>query len=279
MSFNINLSRVPLLIYQMPKTGSQTVEATLEQCRLPHRVFRFHFLSPQIAATMRKALQSGQASEAWKNDARKQLTLVRTVTRLIRIRRWLSLLPIPLPKIPVITGVREPIGLGLSSVFENHSLLFPSLDSASIDACRVELLRPKALVHIQQWFDLEIKPLLGIDVYQHPFPCKKGYAIYENRFVRLLVYRSDFLPKLPGMLKEFLGCEVPSLVSRNMAALKPYSSVYADAKARLRLPRDCVVSQYNQKLVRHFFSNAERRRLLARWAEETDDANTLPLVA
>ena len=278
MLFNTNLSRAPLLIYQMPKTGSQTVEATLEQCRLPYRIFRFHFLSPQIAASMRKAMRSGQASESWKNDARKQLALVKTVTRLIRIRRWLSLF-FPVAKIPVITGVREPIGLGLSSVFENHSLLFSNLDSATIDACRVELLRPKALVHIQNWFDLEIKLRLGIDVYQYPFSCRNGYAIYENRFVRLLVYRSDFLSKLPSMLKEFLACEVPSVVNRNVAALKPYSAAYADAKARLRLPRDCVVSQYNQKLVRHFFSSAERRRLLARWSEEADDTNALPLVA
>src|SRR5438105_10706901 len=31
-----------LLVYQMPKTGSQTVEATLEKCSLPHRILRFH---------------------------------------------------------------------------------------------------------------------------------------------------------------------------------------------------------------------------------------------
>src|SRR6266404_6101237 len=39
------LFRRLLLIYQMPKTGSQTVQATLQRCSLPLPIVRLHFLS------------------------------------------------------------------------------------------------------------------------------------------------------------------------------------------------------------------------------------------
>lgn len=273
------LSRGLLFLYQMPKTGSQTVEATLRQIPLPCELFRFHFLSPEITQTLRDALHSERATESWKKDIREQLKLARDISRTIRIRRLLALFQAHLPKIHVISGVRDPIGLGLSAVFENHAYLFPSLGSATLDACREELLRPKALTYIQDWFDLEIKKCLGIDVYQSPFPCQKGYAIYENRFARLLVYRSDFLPQLPRMLTEFLGCQIPKVINRNVGTTKVYATTYGEAKARLRLPRDFVASQYNRKLMRHFFSGEERRRLLLRWSDDLGQNASLPLVA
>ncbi len=262
------LSRKLLLIYQMPKTGSQTVEATLQQCHLPHQVLRLHFLSGTIARTMRKALRSRHASPQWEADARKQLQLISRVGRIIYLRRLLSWFRVRLPKIDVITGVREPIGLGLSSVFENHAYLFPNLAAATVEACRTELVRPKALSYIQDWFDLEIRSLLGIDVFRKPFPHHKGYVICENGFARVLVYRSDFLRNLPVMVREFLGCEVPNIINRNLGVAKDYGPAYAEVKARLRLPADFVAAQYRRKLVSHFFSKEERQRLVLRWAEE-----------
>ena len=273
------LSRGLLLIYQMPKTGSQTVEATVHTCDLPHLILRFHFLSPEISGTMLKALRSGQGTPEWQAEARKQLQAISSITRTIRIRKYLSLFHLRLPKIHVITGVREPIGLGLSSVFENHSYLFPNLESATVEGCRTELLRPKALTYIQDWFDLEIKRSVGIDVFDSPFPHTKGYAICENAFARLLVFRSDFLPKLPAMLKEFLGCNPRAVINRNLGTAKDYAEAYATAKARLRLPTDFVVSQYNRRLARHFYSVAERRRLLLRWAESSSESTAMALAA
>src|SRR5579859_7656138 len=122
MSLNGSSRRV-LLIYQMPKTGSQTVQATLAQCQLPHQVYRFHFLSKEIAGTMKKAIRAKEAAEAWKDLVRAQLVMMKEVRRIIRARKWQSLWRRSGRKLEVITSLREPIGLGLSSVFENHSFL------------------------------------------------------------------------------------------------------------------------------------------------------------
>jgi hypothetical protein len=267
-----------LLIYQMPKTGSQTVEATLQQCRLPHRVIRFHFLSTHTASAMKKALLSNQATEEWKGLARAQLEGIKEIRRIIWWRKRLTLLGPIVPKLEIITGLREVIGLGLSSVFENHGFLFPNLASASVETCRSELLRPNVLNNIQNWFDLEIKPVLDIDVYATPFPQTKRNAVYENRFARLLLYRSDGLQLLPNMLAEFLDCEVPSVVNRNIGSSKDYGVAYESVKSRFRMPADYVRAQYNSKMMRHFYSDAERRAFIDRWAEEVPSTKA-PLAA
>jgi hypothetical protein len=262
------LSRRYLFIYQMPKTGSQTVEATLERCQLPHQVYRFHFLSRQIASAMEHAIQTQQPTEAWKELARRQLESSEEIRRIIQLRRWLCLWPLKVPKLEVISSLRDPIGLSLSSIFENQAMLFPDLNSATVEACRAELLRPRALKDIQNWFDLEIKPILGIDVFAQPFPHAKGYAIYENRFARLLVYRYEGLHLLPVMLREFLQCNVPAVINRNIGNAKSYGPAYEEMKKQLRMPVDFVAAQCNSKMMRHFYSDTERRRILERWADD-----------
>jgi len=267
MKYNGSPRRV-LLLYQMPKTGSQTVQATLAQCRLPHQVFRFHYLSHTLARNMKQAVRNPQATEAWKQAARGQLLMIKQIKRLIRRHWWLGLCGMDAPKLEVIAALREPIGLGLSSVFENHEYLFRDLAGANVESCRAVLMRPKALRYVQEWFDLEIKAMLGIDVYARPFPQAKGYAIYENRFARLLVYRYEAMAQLPAILGEFLNQNIPSVVSCNVGRSKQYGETYREVKAGLRFPRDFVLAQCHSKMMRHFYSEPEREALVKRWAEE-----------
>ena len=259
-----------IFIYQMPKTGSQTVQATLEQCSLPHQIYRFHFLSDQIAVSMQNAIDSRQAPAAWQELAREQLRICRKVKRIIVLRKWLRLCRVKVPKLDVITSVREPVGLALSSTFENHNFFFPNLASATPENCRTELMRPKALKHIQNWFDLELKPNLSFDAYASRFPQGKGYAIYENGFARFLVYRYEALHALPAMIGEFLGSFVPAIVNRNRSDSKEYGAMYEQVKAQLRLPLDFLMLQYNTKMMQHFYSDQERRELMQRWGQETE---------
>src|SRR5262245_49412347 len=95
-----------LFIYQMPKTGSETVETTLQQCQLPHQIFRFHFLSREFAQRMKNAMQTRQPTEAWKKIVFQQLGFRKKIRQLIRLRKWLCLWPIKGPKLEVIASVR-----------------------------------------------------------------------------------------------------------------------------------------------------------------------------
>jgi len=244
-----------LLIYQMPKAGSQTIEATLDDCSLPHRIFRFHYLCSPL-------------DEPWASE---QLPFMTKMSRLLRTRKLLRAWGFKIPKIEVITGMREPIGGMLSSIFENHSYFFSKREPVNLAECRDLLLKPRAMSLAQKWFDRELKPFTGIDIFEEPFIRDKGYAIYENRFSRLLLYRYEALEKLSAMLKEFLGCEVQAVVNRNIGSSKAYSQAYRKAKEQVRLPVDFVAKQYNSRMMQHFYSEKERQDFQLRWVQTANE--------
>jgi hypothetical protein len=256
-----------LLIYQLPKVGSQTIEATLALCRLPHQVLRFHYLSPVMARRLRQGLRSPKPTAQWKQDARAQLDSMTRLRNHLRLRRLLLFCGARLPKIEVITGAREIIGLTLSAVFENYLYFVPRLELLDVKVCRDALLHPKTCAPIREWFDLELKRTIGLDIYQHPFPHDQGYTIHQNRWARVLLYRFEALEKLPAMLQEFLGSHVPTLARRNIGESKEYAEQYRAVKNELRLPPDFVHAQVNCRVMRHFYSEAERARFSSLWAE------------
>lgn len=174
---------------------------------------------------------------------------------------------IKLPKLTVITGVRELIGLVLASIFENYAYFAPDVESMTADKCRDALLHPKTFKTLRNWFDYELKGCTGIDVFRSPFPCERGYATYENRFARVLVYRFESMDQLPVLLGEFLQWKIPSLVNANVGESKQYADRYRSVRDQIKLPRDFVSALYDTKMMRHFYSPDERQRFSSKWAE------------
>lgn len=256
-----------LLVYQLPKTGSQTVEATLGQCGLPHKMIRLHFMSRPLAARIAAELPAHSAGTEWERRTRAQLACAHRTRRALRLRRWLRYCGARLDKVLAVSAVREPISLQLAAVFENFSASFKDAGEAALTTLRNEFLKPRDHLFVHRWFDLELHAMLGIDVYDTPFPREQGYELYENSFARVLVYRFEALGQLPSMLSKLLGGPVPKLVSRNMAETKQYADAYQRVKQQLRLPADFVHAQCQCRPMRHFYSEAERRSLESRWTE------------
>src|ERR1051326_1589463 len=111
-----------LLIFQMPKTGSQTVEASLQQCSLPHQIVRCHFLSAHRMVALHRAAWTSSASKTWKRQLHQQLAFTLRVSSAVRLRNLLRSCGIRIPKLEIITAVREPVSLALSSVFQNYQI-------------------------------------------------------------------------------------------------------------------------------------------------------------
>ena len=70
------------------------------------------------------------------------------------------------PKLEIITGVRELISLMLASIFENYRYFAPKFDCLTVEKCRDVLLHAKTFKTIRDWFDLELKSFSGLDVYE-----------------------------------------------------------------------------------------------------------------
>ncbi|HTL15853.1 MAG TPA: putative capsular polysaccharide synthesis family protein [Patescibacteria group bacterium] len=249
----------------MPKTGSQTVEASLEQCSLPHRILRCHFLSARRRAELRQVLRSPNHQSAWKDQLGEQLNLMARISMVLRLRNLLRLCHINLPKLEIITAVREPISLGLSSIFQNHLYFVPRPEELTLELCSEVLQRPKMFTSLDNWFDFELKPLTGIDVYNTPFRFENGCAIYENSRARVLLYRFEDIQNLKGMIAGFLGCCPQSIVAKNLSQAKCYSARYEHARQHLRLPHEFVLRRYMSKLACHFYSPHELAEFVRRW--------------
>jgi hypothetical protein len=267
MNGNLLFGRL-LLIYQMPKTGSQTVEATLRSCDLPHHILRVHFLSRPLAEKVREGLGTRHQNGEWGRQTLEQLFCSRRIRKVLRLRKLLRVCGFKIPKVEAICAVREPIGLALSAVFENYFHFFNNLESATLDACSEELLKPREHKFVQRWFELELRDILGIDVYATSFPRETGYAIYGGRHARALVYRFEALKLLPAMLREFLGCHIEGTLNRNIGEAKDYGAAYQRAKQTLRLPADFVRTQCQCRMMQHFYSETERQQFEHQWSEE-----------
>jgi hypothetical protein len=255
-----------LLIFQMPKTGSQTVEASLRQCSLPHRVIRCHFLSSVRAAELRRTIRNNRdGSTTWKQEARRQISLTAKLSTAIRLRNLLRSCGINIPQLEIVTAVRDPISVCLSSIFQNYLWFVPKPEGLTIELCREVLLRPRMFTSLEDWFDLELRPFAGLDVYDRPFPQDQGYEIYENSQTRILLYRFEALHRLSAMVRDFLGCELPATVNRNLGAHKPYAKQYEHVKENLRLPEQFVRARCSTKLARHFYSPAELAQVALTW--------------
>jgi hypothetical protein len=254
-----------VLLYQMPKTGSQTLQATLRSAPLPIPVLRTHFLSQQNIKELRAGLASPNTDSRWKQDAQEQLTLISKLSRALRLRKLLLACGVPIPRVLVISAVRDVFGTALSSIFENHRLLVPNLECLTPEKCRDLLSHPALCGQFQNWFDFELKANFAIDVYGVSFPTKTGHVILQNRLARALVYRFDYLPRMRPFLEKYLGHSIPSFVNVNLSRGKEYARQYDQAKRRVCLSEEVVTRELDSKLMRHFFSSQERTELAEHW--------------
>jgi len=271
------LHRPLLLIYQMGKVGSQTIEATLRTLKLPHLIYRPHFLALERLEIMGERLRNAAMPDYERESLRAQLAEATLLHHTLRIRNSIRKIVPCIPPVHIITGIREPVSQILATLFQLHGTYFGEMEKITSVACRDLLLvspgldpqRADYMKRIRagwgQWFDVELRSVMGIDVYAYPFPHERGYTIIENKLARVLVYRFEDFSSLGKMLEDFLGRSVPAIINRNVSTEKEYAARYQMIKEQLRLPVEFLDEQYNRKCPRHFYSDAEVECFKQRW--------------
>lgn len=256
-----------VLLYQMPKTGSQSIEATLREHGGFKHILRLHFLSEQNAGHLRRVMKWQTAKPEWKREAVRQDRELTCFARALRLRRFLVKAGVPIPRLRVVTAVREAIGAILSNLFENHQLFVHAPAALTADKCAELLNRPRLCAQFHNWFEVELFPEIGIDVYRTPFPVEKGFCTYRNRLARVLLYRFENFSQLKPALEEFFGCKLDSIRRRNAAGEKVYGKFYTELKATLSLPTEFVREQLETRLMQHFYSQDERAFFFSKWVK------------
>jgi hypothetical protein len=266
------LSGPPIIVHNMAKVGSKTVVASILAHDPKAEVYQTHLLTPEGLEAAERKMET-LAGRFWEH-----LDESRRLSRRIRLEsaslRW-----------RVISLVRDPVARDVSYFFQCLNLLLtePDRDFAS-GRLDVEGLKDLFLKHLDEsspihfvpsplrWFDDEMTPVFGIDVFSKRFPKNRGYQILRGERADLLLLRLESFPsRASEAFGEFLAVSNFTLVNANTAQQRMrekkigYYKFYDEFIREARFPRAYLDRYYSSKLVRHFYTEEEIGVFKDRW--------------
>lgn len=251
------------MIYQMAKVGSRSVLFSLEYSYRRHRlpnvpIHHIHNLV-DLDAHEERARRTNNAEEL---GVIEQYRRIRSDFDQFPDRHW-----------KVISLVRDPVARNVGSFFHNLDHYLPGWRSRwragalPVDEVVQAFLKEKGVHHTANvWFDVEFKPLLGIDVYDSPFPVADGFQFYANPpKVDLVIIRLEDLNRVASpVMEKFLGIRDFKLYPSNIGDEKDYADIYRAFKST-PLPLEYVEQTYQSRFARHFYGDAELQTFIRKW--------------
>lgn len=243
----------PVIVYQMAKVGSSAVVGALTRSGLA--VYHVH----RMSARHLEQLRAGRAALEWRIPPipvqdRVGLDLY---DRVIAPRRAAR----------VVTLVRNPIARNLSSYFEHLDFIWNTANAHAavpLDELCAGFLQRYTHTEPLTWFDDELQPVLGVDVYGVPFPAA-GHVTIRGGTFDVLILKSEAADEVKrGALSEYLGIDVAPLQRTNITGETPKGKVYREFLRRLRFTPAYVDELLNARYTRHFYSEAERAEMRKR---------------
>ena len=259
----------PIIVFTVGKVGSKTiVESIYSLENIPYAVFHAHVLSS-------KSSQHTSEDNTNKNfkSTIDYLTFGHNLSNYIRDNfdkhNW-----------KVITLVREPLSIILSTFFEfldigkSMQSLYPEI----FENGKLEVTYDKFLEfysnkfsymtgdYVINWFDLEMKPVFNIDVFDYPFDTTKGYSIVAKDNVELLTIRLEDLNKVfPECINDFLGIREIKMIKDNIGNTRHYSKHMQFLKDNLSVFKHVANHFFSSKFTRHFYASDEMQKLIEHW--------------
>ena len=167
----------------------------------------------------------------------------------------------------VVSVVRNPIDHAISGFFRERFLRSagPVPDVVELTEAFVSHVRDQP--HDEDWFSAEMKPALGIDVYQEPFDPGTGYSVLRNGAIELLLVRLELgNAERENVVGSFLGVEgFRWRRDVNAARSRSYYPAYKAFQEQAKLPGELLETLTDVPYARHFYSADEIASQIARW--------------
>jgi hypothetical protein len=253
----------------MGKVGSTTIAASLKARGLQNAmtIYQPHFLSEEgMRFVERLSIEGVGGWDRLPTNDRRFLLSSHLLNKELRRMRAAD------ERVKVITMVRDPVATNLSGFFHNH-IWWPAEIKAQCDASSADLtaLYRRFLDHYphdvpETWFDMEVRPLYGVDVFAAPFDRDRGFAIYHSDFADVLVLKLEELNQCAAAaFHDFLGLDDFQLVESNKAEDKSYADVYKAFRKQTKLPESYLDRMYDSRMARHFYTEEEIAALRRKW--------------
>ncbi len=247
----------PIIIYQRGKAGSSSVYHTLRNMDLGRPVFHVHFINAIDRRHRQICSDVKMTPRAYFARGRHLVVsqyLSKEINRGLHGRKW-----------KVITLIRDPLKQKMSSFFQLVDLIIPNFEQRwRNNTLPVETLTKIFLGRYQvdrgqsDWFQREINPVFGIDVFATDFATSRGYQIYHGDRADLLLIRLENLSQCATeAFGEFLGLTDFKLSNENITSDKTHAEIYQKFVNTTVLPETYINAVYDSVYVRHFYTAAE----------------------
>ena len=175
--------------------------------------------------------------------------------------------------VKIFCGAREPISRFLSLIFYligDYDFEMRGVPNGKPFADSIIDMvsdRKGEATDVFNWFDAELKPVFGIDVYAHPFNREKGYTIIKNENIEVFVFKLEMLISLESAIAEFAGVSRFKLANDNEADVKMYKYLYKRVRDDIRIPEYILDYYYKDPRMSHFYSKEEIADFVAKWSK------------
>ena len=240
-----------ILVYNPSKVGSSSVYFTLKESLIWLPVAHLHYLNREWLAFFKE-----KKINNWKNNNLK----ADEIYKLLEANKQ--------RRIKIITLVRDPIALELSSIFQGWKEIFKIENPGDLkDEDILSYLHNKEFNWLQTWYTKEFLEFTGADVTQEPFEPKKGYGIYSTGSMDMLLIKLEDLDRVKDdALKEFLGVTNINWSRKNTSSEKSeISEIYARIKNTFGLDEEKLHKVYNNDFMEKFYSKEELDVFREKW--------------
>jgi hypothetical protein len=283
----------------MGKVASVAIEKGLQRTLPDADVRRLHFMSEPRLAHFVELLE--HARDTGDAPFGAMTSIVEQVRFGAETREWVAEHLAAGRRITVVTGVRDPVDFAVAAFFQVLDFVSPlaadlyrvepgwvaTLQAAFIDFWTRALAGDPCLTSAdrqilplftlpQRWFEEELQPFLGMDVYAEPFDAGTGWTVRRTDQVDLLLFRfEDARRVLPAALGELLWRPRVPLDVWNATDDKPTAALHRAFRETLRAPRVLLAAAYATRYARHFYTDGERAALTTRWSRRHDAGRLL----
>ncbi len=177
-------------------------------------------------------------------------------------------------KLKVFTMVRDPVALLVSGIWQNKKAYDFFLDEKYnknqdflIEEINKHINSPTSYDYIFNWFDFELKAVMGVDVFAYPFSENDGWTIINCDRAEVMVIT---LEALSGMfskaIPEFLNINKIELINANVRSHSDDSSLYHRIVNSVMLTPEMIDFVYSSKFVQHFYPKNDINRFMHKWS-------------
>lgn len=235
----------PVIVYQMGKVGSSTFTNTLINLGISP-ILQVHYFNHDHPAFYRQKY-------------------TRTITRLYQTHIA--------EKKPTkfITLVRDPISRNISAFFQTIEVFVYNEDKPydmPIDSLTRQFLDNYPHETPLQWFDDELRKMIGIDVYVHEFPKRDSWQVIRQGSFELLIIKAELSDqRKTEVMCDFLGISNVTLSESNRGDRKIYKETYKAFCNSVQLPQSYVNRLLDSKYTRHFYTEEEIEYFKKNWLD------------